>query len=254
MAHPAVVSREDWLVARKAHLKDEKEFTRLRDRLSQQRRQLPWVKIEKNYVFDGPGGPVTLAELFDGRHQLLVYHFMFAPEWSQGCRGCSLLADHFNPAVVHLQHRDATFVAVSRAPVEKLLAFRERMEWRFPWVSSLQNDFNHDYRVYFTEEERSSGLTIYNYDSSAMPISDLPGLSVFYRNDSGQIFHTYSTYARGLDLFITAYNYLDICPKGRDEEEAPNMSWVRHHDRYDLAELIDPWQEHQPSLAKQEAD
>jgi predicted dithiol-disulfide oxidoreductase (DUF899 family) len=230
-------------------LKDEKEFTRLRDRISEQRRQLPWVKIDKNYTFDGPTGKVSLADMFDGRHQLLIYHFMFAPEWSQGCKSCSLLADHFNPAVIHLQHRDVSFACVSRAPIEKLLAFRQRMDWSFPWVSSLANDFSHDFGVYFSDEERASGLAIYNYVSQPYPISDLPGLSVLYRDEFGDIYHTYSTYARGLDIFITAYNFLDVCPKGRDEAEAPGMSWVRHHDRYDDLTFIDPWMEKSQTAA-----
>jgi predicted dithiol-disulfide oxidoreductase (DUF899 family) len=250
MSHQPVVSRDQWLEARKAHLHDEKEFTRLRDRLSEQRRKLPWVKIDKDYTFDGPTGKVSLADLFDGRSQLLIYHFMFAPEWSQGCKSCSLLADHYNPAIIHLQHRDVSFVTVSRAPIDKITAFRDRMGWSFPWVSSYSNDFNRDFGVYFSDEELASGLAIYNYVSQPYPITDLPGLSVLYRDDSGDIFHTYSTYARGLDIFISAYNFLDVCPKGRDEEATPGMSWVRHHDRYQDATFIDPWMEQPLSAAK----
>jgi predicted dithiol-disulfide oxidoreductase (DUF899 family) len=238
-----VVSRDEWLEARRSHLREEKEFTRLRDRLSAKRRELPWVKVEKEYLFDAPGGKQSLEELFDGRRQLLVYHFMFAPEWSQGCKSCSLLADHYDPAIIHLNHRDVTMVAVSRAPLEKLLSFRDRMGWSFNWVSSQGNDFNRDYGVLFSEEERNAGLAVYNYDSEPYPISDLPGLSVFYRDDSGDVFHTYSTYARGLDIFIGAYNFLDLVPKGRDEDDIPIMSWVRHHDRYEDPTFVDPWLE-----------
>lgn len=240
--HP-VVSHQEWLQRRTELLKEEKEFTRLRDRLSEKRRELPWVKLDKNYVFDGPDGPVSLAELFAGRSQLLVYHFMFAPEWTQGCKSCSFLADHFNPTLIHLQHRDTTMIMVSRAPIDKLQAFRQRMGWDFTWVSSLNNDFNHDFRVYFTDEERKSGLAIYNYASPPFPISDLPGLSAFYRDESGTVFHTYSTYARGLDIFLTTYNLLDVTSKGRDEEGMKNMDWLRHHDRYDDPHFVDPWLE-----------
>ena len=245
-----VVSREQWLAARKSHLREEKDFTRLRDQLSANRRELPWVKVEKDYLFDGSEGKVSLADLFEGRHQLLVYHFMFAPEWSQGCKSCSLLADHYDPAIIHLNHRDVSMATVSRAPITKLQAFRERMGWSFNWVSSWANDFNRDYGVYFTDEERNSGLAVYNYVSEPYPISDLPGLSVFYRDDNGDIFHTYSTYARGLDIFIGAYNFLDLVPKGRDEVEFPGMGWVRHHDRYEDPTFVDPWLE-QPQGAVQ---
>ena len=245
-----VVSREQWLTARKSHLREEKDFTRLRDQLSAKRRELPWVKVEKEYLFDGREGKVSLADLFEGRHQLLVYHFMFAPEWSQGCKSCSLLADHYDPAIIHLNHRDVSMTTVSRAPITKLQAFRERMGWGFNWVSSEGNDFNRDYGVYFTDEERNSGLAVYNYVSEPYPISDLPGLSVFYRDDNGDIFHTYSTYARGLDMFIGTYNFLDLVPKGRDEDDFPGMGWVRHHDRYEDTTFVDPWLE-QPQGAVQ---
>jgi predicted dithiol-disulfide oxidoreductase (DUF899 family) len=249
MTTHTVVSREEWLGARKALLKEEKEFTRLRDQLSRKRRDLPWVRIDKEYLFDGPEGKVSLSDLFDGRSQLLIYHFMFAPEWSQGCKSCSLLADHYDPAIVHLNHRDVSMVTVSRAPIEKLLAFRERMGWEFRWVSSGGNDFNRDFHVFFTEEERTSGLAVYNYDAEPYPVSDLPGLSVFYRDDAGDAFHTYSTYARGLDVFMNVYNLLDVVPKGRDEEKIPVMSWVRHHDRYDEPHFVDPWLEASESAA-----
>ena len=238
-----VTSREDWLKARIALLAKEKELTRQRDELARERRELPWVKVEKDYIFDAPEGKVPLAALFEGRSQLIVYHFMFDPEWSQGCKSCSLLADHYNPAIIHLNHRDVSMVTVSRAPLDKLLAFKERMGWTFKWVSSFSNDFNGNFQVSFTQEERNSGLAIYNYVSQPYPISELPGLSVFYKDAAGDIFHTYSTYARGLDIFLNVYNLLDVVPKGRDEEDFPGMSWVRHHDRYDGQPFIDPWME-----------
>lgn len=241
---PAVVSREEWLRARKAHLAWEKAFTKERDALSAARRELPWVKIDKNYVFDGPQGKVTLAELFDGRSQLLIYHFMFHPEWTQGCKSCSLVADHFNPSVIHLQHHDVNLVAVARAPIEKIMAFRERMGWTFPWVSSFHNDFNHDFNVSFTEQELASDATVYNYESTQLPITEHPGMSAFIKDDGGAIYHTYSTYARGLDMFLNVYNLLDITAKGRNEDDAPDMSWVRHHDRYGDTNFVDPWVEH----------
>ncbi len=241
-AHP-IVTRQQWLEDRKRLLHEEKEWARQKDRLAQRRRELPWVQVEQNYVFDGPDGPVTLADLFDGRSQLLVYHFMFAPEWSQGCKSCSLVADHFDPALVHLQQRDVSLVCVSRAPVEKLLAFRERMGWSFPWVSSGHNRFNHDYGVYFSTQEHAGGLAIYNYESPPYPLTDLPGLSAFIRDDTGTLYHTYSTYARGLDQFLNVYNLLDVTPKGRDEDGLDGMAWVRHHDRYRVPGFVDPWNE-----------
>jgi predicted dithiol-disulfide oxidoreductase (DUF899 family) len=243
MPDHTVVSRKQWLEARQALLKEEKEFTRLRDRLSQKRRELPWVRIDTDYEFDGPDGKESLADLFDRHSQLIVYHFMFDPEWSQGCKSCSLLADHYNPAVIHLAHRDVSMVTVSRAPIEKLLAFRKRMGWSFKWVSSFGNDFNRDFHVSFTTEETKSGLPIYNFGAQPFHVTEAPGMSVFFKDETGAIFHTYSTYARGLDIFIGAYNLLDIVPKGRDEEEIPIMSWVRHHDRYDGRPFVDPWLE-----------
>jgi predicted dithiol-disulfide oxidoreductase (DUF899 family) len=239
-----VVTREEWLKARKAHLANEKKFTRQRDALSAERRDLPWVKVEKNYTFDGPNGEVAMADLFEGRSQLIVYHFMFDPEWTQGCKSCSLLADHYNPAVVHLHHRDVAMVTVSLAAIEKIMAFRKRMGWTFPWVSSYRSDFNRDFNVSFTEEELQSPSTIYNYVSRPYPISELPGMSVFIKDEDGTIYHAYSTYARGLDMFLGVYHLLDVTPKGRDEEDAPGMAWVRHHDRYDDENFVDPWIEH----------
>ena len=238
-----ITSHAEWIAARKELLAREKEFTRQRDELSRQRRELPWVKVEKNYIFDGPDGKVTIADLFDGRSQLIVYHFMFDPEWSQGCKSCSFLADHYNPAIAHLNHRDVSMVTISRAPIEKLLAFRERMGWTFKWVSSFDNDFNRDFHVTFTEEEQSRGTANYNYEVKPFPVPEAPGISVFFKDEAGNIFHTYSSYARGLDIFIGAYNLLDIVPKGRDEDGIPIMSWLRHHDRYGDTTFVDPWLE-----------
>lgn len=227
-----VVSRDEWLQARIAHLAAEKELTRKRDELSRQRRELPWVGVEKNYVFEGPNGPETLADLFDGRQQLVIYHFMLGPDWEEGCKSCSFLADHFDAAKIHLAHRDVTFAAVSRAPFPRIQAFRKRMEWRFHWVSAFGTDFQRDYGVHFTEQELA-GEVNYNYEKTRFGVEEAPGLSVFYKNDEGEIFHTYSTYARGLDPLVGTYQFLDLVPKGRDEDGlAFSMSWVRHHDKY----------------------
>jgi predicted dithiol-disulfide oxidoreductase (DUF899 family) len=229
-----VVSQDQWLAARKQLLKKEKEFTKLRDELSRERRELPWEKVEKQYTFQGPRGKETLAELFDGRNQLIVYHFMLGPGWKEGCPSCSFLADHFNPSVVHLAQRDVTFVAVSRAPLPEIEVFKKRMGWGFKWVSSSGSDFNFDYHVSFTKEQLAKGDTFYNFEmQSKCGGEERPGASVYYKNGSGEIFHTYSTYSRGLDILIGAYNFLDLTPKGRDEEGLPHgMAWVRHHDRY----------------------
>ena len=230
--HP-VVSREQWLSARTAFLAREKEFTRLRDDLSRQRRELPWVKVEKSYVFDGPAGKETLADLFAGRRQLIVYHFMFSPESDQGCKHCSFWADNFDRLGIHLNHRDVTMIAVSRAPFAKLAAFRQRMGWSFKWVSSFGNDFNYDFGVSFTPEEIASGKAFYNYRIMDVGGSEREGVSVFYRDGkSGTVYHTYSAYARGIDMLNTAYHYLDLVPKGRDEGDHP-QHWVRYHDRYE---------------------
>ena len=229
-----VVSQDEWLAARKQHLQKEKEFTRLRDKLSAERRELPWVKVEKNYVFDTPKGKETLADLFAGRSQVIVYHFMFGPDWEQGCPSCSFLSDHTDGGTIHLAHRDVTFVVVSRAPLAKIEAFKKRMGWHFKWVSSYGNDFNFDYHVSFTKDEMTKGKVYYNYEMTNFSSEEAPGISVFYKNESGDIFHTYSAYARGLDMLVGAYNYLDLVPKGRDEAELPwTMAWVRHHDKYD---------------------
>jgi predicted dithiol-disulfide oxidoreductase (DUF899 family) len=231
MNHPRVVSAAEWLVARKDLLTREKELTRLRDEVSRHRRELPRVEIEKEYVFDGPDGKETLADLFDGRSQLIVYHFMLGPDWEEGCKSCSFLADHFDGAIVHLAHRDVTFAVVSRAPLHKIGAFKKRMGWRFKWVSSNGHDFNFDYHVSFTKDEEAKGKVYYNYETAEFLSDELPGVSVFYKEDGG-IFHTYSGYARGLDILVGTYNFLDLVPKGRNEDPASTMSWVRHHDRY----------------------
>ena len=242
MNHNPIVSRDEWLAARKQLLNKEKELTRLRDQVSAERRNLPWVKIETNYVFDGPHGKETLADLFDGRSQLVVYHFMFAPGWEEGCRSCSFLADHIDGALVHLAHRDVTLLAVSRAPLSQIEAFKRRMGWRFKWVSSYGNDFNRDYHVSFTTDDIARGKTYYNYAERESPSEgEAPGTSVFYKDGTGDIFHTYSSYARGGDMLIGAYNYLDLVPKGRDEDGlAFTMAWVRHHDRYADNYVVDP--------------
>ena len=233
MTKQTIVSPEQWVSARKALLAREKEFTRTRDALSAARRELPWEKVEADYTFDGPNGKQTLADLFDGRSQLIVYHFMFDPSWDEGCKSCSFMADHFNPAIVHLAERDVTMVAASTAPLAKLEAFRRRMGWTFKWVSSGASDFNRDYHVTFSQEDIDAGTAYYNYKNGGFPVTEGPGLSVFYKDDDGQIFHTYSGYARGLDMFLTAYNFLDLVPKGRDEADLPySMGWLRLHDSY----------------------
>jgi len=230
------VSWDEWLAARKQHLQKEKEFTHLRDELSRQRRQLPWVRVEKPYVFDGPDGTESLADLFDGRSQLIVYHFMFGPDWKEGCPFCSFLVDHIDGPRVHLEHHDVSVVVVSRAPFHKIDAFKKRMGWRFKWVSSHGTDFNSDYNVSFTKDDLARGKTSYNYElREPQSEGEAPGTSVFYKDERGQVFHTYSAYARGGDILLGAYNFLDLTPKGRDET-GPNHNltdWVRHHDRYE---------------------
>jgi predicted dithiol-disulfide oxidoreductase (DUF899 family) len=228
-----IATHDEWFAARTELLAREKEFTRLSDELSRRRRELPWVKVEKPYVFDGPHGKQTLAELFDGRSQLVVYHFMFGPEWQEGCPSCSFVADNFDGAFVHLAQRDVTAMAVSRARLPQIEAFKKRMGWRFKWVSSYGNDFNFDYHVSFGKEELVQGKMYYNYELSKFPHEEAPGVSVFYKDEAGDVFHTYSSYGRGPEPLLTAYYFLDITPKGRDEEGLPfPMAWVRHHDRY----------------------
>jgi predicted dithiol-disulfide oxidoreductase (DUF899 family) len=232
--HP-VVSHQEWITARKAFLKKEKKFAKLRDALSAERRALPWEKVEKEYFFAGPNGQESLADLFAGKSQLIVYHFMFGPDWTEGCKGCSFWADNFNgPGIgLHLKNRDTTILAISRAPLARLKAFQKRMKWSFKWVSSLNNDFNFDYGVSFKPEDAKDGKIAYKYALKESDADEMPGISVFFRDAKGAIFHTYSTYARGLDMTNTVYQYLDLTPKGRDEDalEWP-MQWVRHHDRY----------------------
>jgi predicted dithiol-disulfide oxidoreductase (DUF899 family) len=226
-----VIGREAWFSARKELLAREKEFTRLRDELSRRRRELLWEPVEKEYVFEGADGRRTLPELFDGRSQLVVYNFMFDPDWNEGCASCSFWADNFDPNVVHLKARDVTMVAVSRAPYRKLAAYRERMGWSFPWYSSTGTDFNVDYSVTLAPEDQERDEA-YNYGSQAPRGPEREGASVFYKDAGGHVLHTYSTYARGIDLLNAAYNYLDLVPKGRDEDGRAPQFWVRRHDEY----------------------
>jgi predicted dithiol-disulfide oxidoreductase (DUF899 family) len=235
-----IVPHDEWLAARKAHLADEKAFTRARDALSKKRRELPWEKVERSYLFDGPNGKESLADLFGGKSQLIVYHFMLGPGWEAGCPSCSLLADHFDGMAIHLAQRDVAFVVVSRAPLAEIEKFKKRMGWKFKWLSSFGDDFNFDYQVSASPDEKATGKVTYNYELTTFPSEERPGASVFYKNAAAEVFHTYSTYGRGLDIFIGAYNFLDVAPKGRDEEGlAYGMAWVRHHDRYE-GEVIDP--------------
>jgi predicted dithiol-disulfide oxidoreductase (DUF899 family) len=227
---PQVVSREEWLAARKALLAKEKEFTRARDALSAERRRMPWVRVDKSYVFDGPAGKESLADLFGGKSQLAIYHFMYGPDWKEGCKSCSFWADNLDGIDIHLAHRDVSFVVVSRAPLAVLDAYKKRMGWRFKWMSSLGSDFNADYHV---SHPKGDEPVYYNYEMRRFPSDEAPGLSVFLQK-GGHIFHTYSTYARGLDILNSAYNLLDMMPKGRDEDDQPyTMAWLRHRDRYD---------------------
>jgi predicted dithiol-disulfide oxidoreductase (DUF899 family) len=231
--HP-VVSSDQWLAERKALLAREKELMHLHDQIARERRALPWERVEKNYVFDTPEGKRTLAELFEGRRQLMVQHFMLGPGWEQGCQSCSFMADHTDGMNVHLAHRDITMVAVSRAPLAEIARFRERMGWQFKWVSANGSDFNHDFHVSFTPEEQATGKVYYNYAVQPFPQEEAPGVSVFYKDDAGEVFHTYSTFGRGVEVMMGAYYMMDLTPKGRDEREVPyKMEWVRHHDRYE---------------------
>jgi predicted dithiol-disulfide oxidoreductase (DUF899 family) len=235
MQQHKIVSQVEWIEARKAHLAREKELTRKLDRLREERRALPWVKVEKDYIFDGPDGKVSLAALFQGRSQLVVQHFMFGPGWKEGCIGCSFAADHVDAARQHFEQKDVSFVAVARAPYPELAAFKQRMGWHFLWVSSFGNDFNYDFGVSFTPEQVASGAIQYNYSQMKADGEEQPGVSVFYKNERGEIFHTYSAYARGDESTIGAYAYLDLVPKGRDEN-GPGFNlgdWVKLHDKYE---------------------
>ena len=232
MSSPKIVSKADWLKARVALLEKEKAFSRERDAIAAARRELPMVKVDKPYSFEGPNGKRSLASLFDGKKQLVVYHFMFDPSWEEGCKSCSLIADHFEGMLPHLGARNTSFSAISRAPLAKLTAFQKRMGWKFPWLSSNESDFNFDYGVSFRESDKVDGKVGYNYGTRPFGSAEAPGLSVFLR-EGDDVFHTYSTYARGLDILIGAYNYLDLTPLGRDEADLPyGMAWVKHHDKY----------------------
>jgi len=238
-----VVSREAWLKERIALLAEEKEFTYRRDALAEKVRDLPWVKVDKAYNFDSPTGKKSLADLFGPRNQLVVYHFMFDPTWSQGCASCSFVADHYNGIFIHLAHRDISLVTVSKAPVDQIEAFRKRMGWSFPWVSDANTDFGRDFGVSFTDQELQDGSSVYNFIDKAHSIRELPGLSVFFKDSRGEIYHTYSTFARGLENFLTSYRFMDVTPKGRDEAQTGGMGWLRHHDRYDGSNFVVPWAE-----------
>ena len=232
---PNVTTPEKWLASRLELLREEKEFTRLRDRIAERRRTLPWIKMTKPYTFDTLGGRVSLADLFEGRSQLMVQHFMLGPGWEQGCKSCSFMLDHFNPTVPHLNARDVTFTAISHAPLAEILPFKKRMGWAVNWVSSHGTDFNRDFHVSFTEEEVDRGQVNYNYTKMDFPQTEAPGISVFARDDSGNVYLTYSTYGRGVEVVMTTYDLLDLTPKGRDENPEATMNWVRHHDRYEHA-------------------
>jgi predicted dithiol-disulfide oxidoreductase (DUF899 family) len=245
-----IVSHDEWIAARKSYLAEEKAFSKVRDALAKKRRELPWEKVEKTYVFDGPNGKQTLADLFGGKNQLFIYHFMLGPDWEAGCPSCSLLADHFDGAVIHLAQRDVAFAVVSRAPLPQIQKFQQRMGWRFKWLSSFGSDFNFDYQVSASPQEKASGKVLYNYVVTEFPSEERPGASVFFKNEAGEVFHTYSTYGRGLDILIGAYNVLDLAPKGRDEDGlAFSMAWVRHHDRYEGAVVDTKASYQQPKTA-----
>ncbi|MDA0660044.1 MAG: thioredoxin family protein [Planctomycetota bacterium] len=237
-----VVSENEWIEARKELLVKEKEHSRLRDEITRLRQQLPWHRVETDYVFESSDGTCRLSELFGANSQLITYHFMFGPDWPEGCKICSMLGDHYDPLVVHLQARDVSLVTVSRAPVEKLEEFRKRMGWSFPWVSSLNNQFNRDFGVTFTQEELDASRMNYNYKIGKFPTTECPGISCFFKNSQGEVFHTYSAYARGLENLLGIYSFLDLVAKGREEDGLPyGMHWVRHHDRYADDSFVDPY-------------
>jgi len=232
--HHRVVTPEQWLQARVELLAKEKEFTRLRDELTRQRRELPWERVVKEYIFEGVNGRETLPQLFENHSQLIVYHFMFSPEWEAGCKHCSWWADNFERNIVHLNHRDVTMVAISHAPLHKLEAFKKRMGWSFKWLSSSGTDFNYDYYVSFRPEDVTNGEIYQNYRRKASSMSEVAGVSVFYKDPLENIFHTYSCYERGLDMLNAGYHLLDLVPRGRDEHDLPfPQAWVRHRDSYD---------------------
>jgi predicted dithiol-disulfide oxidoreductase (DUF899 family) len=229
-----IVSKDEWLAARKILLQEEKDFTRLRDQLSRKRRQLPWLKVDTDYIFEDPNGKLSLGDLFEDKNQLIIYHFMYGPDWEEGCPSCSFWADNFNGIEIHLRHRNANMVVVSRASLAQLQAYRKRMGWDFKWVSSLGNNFNYDYHVSFTAAEMEKAEMFYNFKIGNFPADEAPGISVFYRNPEGEVFHTYSCYARGLDMLNGAYHYLDLLPRGRDEDDLDfTMAWLRRRDEYE---------------------
>ena len=229
-----IVSRDEWLEARKILLQEEKDFTRLRDQLSRKRRQLPWLKVDAKYIFEDLNGKLSLGDLFEDKSQLIIYHFMYGPDWEEGCPSCSFFADNFNGINIHLRHRDANMVVVSRASLAQLQAYRKRMGWDFKWVSSLGNNFNYDYHVSFSAAEMEKAEMFYNFKLGNFPANEAPGISVFYRSPEGEVFHTYSCYARGLDMLNGAYHYLDLLPKGRDEDDLDfTMAWLRRRDEYE---------------------
>ena len=244
MATPAKVSRKEWLKARLELLKMEKEHSKARDELTRRRQELPWVKIEKDYTFEDPNGEkIHLKNLFEGKSQLIVYHFMFESDWDEGCKSCSFIADHYEPAIIHLANRDVALATISKASIKQIMKFKKRMNWNFRWLSSEKSDFNRDFHVSFTEEELEEGKGHYNFEESKLfGTKEAPGISVFVLDKDGQIYHTYSSYARGLEDFLTTYNFLDIVPKGRDEKGfSYTMEWLRHRDRYGDETFIDPY-------------
>lgn len=247
--HP-VVSRSEWIAARKALLEKEKEQTRLRDRLAEERRALPWVKVDKTYMFDTPTGKRSLADLFEGRSQLLIKHFMLAPGQLEGCVGCSFESDHIDATLRHLDHTDVKFVCVARAPLAEIEAFRKRMGWRFDWVSSHGSDFNYDFNASFTPDEIESGEAEYNYRKSKLPLEDLSGFTVFAKNGKGEVFHTYAAFGRGAEEVLGTYMLMDLTPKGRNEGDGNLTAWVRHHDRYGAEGHVSPVGRWVPATAK----
>ena len=239
-AHP-VVSDARWIEERKKLLVREKELSRLHDQVAAERRAMPWRRTSKDYVFDAPDGKRTLSQLFGGKGQLMVQHFMFGPGWEQGCPSCSFMADHADGMTIHLAHRDISFVAVSRAPLADILRFRQRMGWQFDWVSSHESEFNFDFGVSFTQEELATGEVRYNYRKAYFPAEEAPGISVFHKDGEGQVFHTYSTFGRGVEVMMGTYALMDLVPKGRDERDVfYKMEWVRHHDRYEPGHGFEP--------------